>query len=101
MADAGKRLVSDQEWELRRKLAILCRIIGLQGSIGLYGHVSIRMPDTDIVLLTPGAGSRKTRVRTDQIFAFVLGGPTLPHPGGEKPMQIPIEWRIHTQIHKD
>jgi L-ribulose-5-phosphate 4-epimerase len=101
MADAGKRLVSDQEWELRRKLAILCRILGLQGSIGLFGHVSIRVPDTDIVLLTPGAGSRKTRVRTDQIFAFDLGGTILHHPGGDKPMQIPIEWRIHTQIHKD
>jgi ribulose-5-phosphate 4-epimerase/fuculose-1-phosphate aldolase len=101
MAEADKRRVSDQEWELRRKLAILCRIIGLQGSIGVFGHVSIRVPDTDIVLLTPGAGSRKTRVRTDQIFAFDLGGAILHHPGGDKPMQIPIEWRIHTQIHKD
>jgi L-ribulose-5-phosphate 4-epimerase len=101
MTDTGKRLVTDREWELRRKLAILCRILGIQGSIGLFGHVSIRVPDTDVVLLTPGAGSRKTRVRTDQIFAFDLGGTILHHPGGDKPMQIPIEWRIHTQIHKD
>jgi hypothetical protein len=50
-----KRTISAEEFELRRKLAIMCRIVGMQGSIGLYGHISIRVPDTDIVLLTPGA----------------------------------------------
>src|ERR1700722_4955619 len=101
MADAPKRRASDEEWALRRKLAILCRILGMQNSIGLYGHVSIRVPDTDLVLMTPGAGSRKNRVRTDQIFVFDLGGAILHHSGGDHPMQIPIEFRIHTQIHKD
>jgi ribulose-5-phosphate 4-epimerase/fuculose-1-phosphate aldolase len=101
MAEAAKRSVSDQELELRRKLAILCRIVGMQGSIGLYGHISIRVPDTDIVLMTPGAGTHKTKVRTDQIFVFDLAGRIHHHPGGDRPMQIPIEWRIHTQIHKD
>ena len=57
MADAPKRRASDEEWALRRKLAILCRILGMQNSIGLYGHVSIRVLDTDLVLMTPGAGS--------------------------------------------
>jgi ribulose-5-phosphate 4-epimerase/fuculose-1-phosphate aldolase len=51
--------------------------------------------------MTPGAGSRKTRVRTDQIFVFDLAGTIHYHPGGDRPMQIPMEWRIHTQIHKD
>ncbi|HXQ53680.1 MAG TPA: class II aldolase/adducin family protein [Stellaceae bacterium] len=101
MPEATKRTVSDLEMELRRKLAIMCRIVGMQGSIGLYGHLSIRVPDTDLVLMTPGAGSRKTRVRTDQIFVFDLAGKIHYHPGGDRPMQIPIEWRIHTQIHKD
>jgi ribulose-5-phosphate 4-epimerase/fuculose-1-phosphate aldolase len=101
MADAPKRRASDEEWALRRKLAILCRILGMQNSIGLYGHVSIRVPNTDLVLMTPGAGSRKNRVRTDQIFVFDLGGAILHHPGGDHPMQIPIEFRIHTQVHKD
>jgi ribulose-5-phosphate 4-epimerase/fuculose-1-phosphate aldolase len=101
MADTEKRRVSDEEMALRRKLAILCRIVGMQGHIGLFGHVSIRVPGTDIVLITPGAGSRKNRVRTDQIFVFDLAGKIHFHPGGDRPMQIPIEWRIHTQIHKD
>lgn len=100
MAD-DKRKVSDDEMALRRKLAIMCRVLGMQDAIGLYGHVSIRVPDSDIVLMTPGAGSRKTRVRTDQIFVFDLAGHILYHPGGDRPMQIPAEWRIHTQIHKD
>ena len=100
MAD-DKRRISDDEMALRRKLAIMCRILGMQDSIGLYGHISIRVPDSDIVLMTPGAGSRKTRVRTDQIFVFDLAGKIHFHPGGDRPMQIPAEWRIHTQIHKD
>ena len=101
MADLAQRRASDDEWALRRKLAVMCRALGMQNSIGLYGHVSIRVPDTDVVLMTPGAGSRKNRVRTDQIFAFDLGGTILHHPGGDRPMQIPIELRIHTQIHSD
>ena len=101
MADGEKRNISDEELALRRKLAIMCRILGLQKSIGLYGHVSIRVPGTDIVLLTPGAGTRKDRVRIDQIFVFDMSGNILQHPGGDRPMQIPAEWRIHTQIHKD
>ena len=100
MADE-KRRISDEEWGLRRKLAIMCRALGMQQSVGLYGHVSIRVPDSDIVLLTPGAGSEKTAVRIDQIFVFDLGGRILYHPGGDKPMQIPAEFRIHTQIHRD
>jgi ribulose-5-phosphate 4-epimerase/fuculose-1-phosphate aldolase len=97
----SERKVSDQEWGERRKLAILCRILGQQNAIGIYGHVSLRVPDTDIVLITPGAGTEKTAVRTDQIFVFDVNGKMLFHPGGDRPMQIPAEWRIHTQIHKD
>lgn len=96
-----KRNITEQEWALRRKLAIMCRVLGAQGSIGLYGHVSIRVPDSDIVLITPGAGIEKTLVRIDQIFVFTLDGRMLYRPGGDAPIQIPAEWRIHTQIHRD
>jgi ribulose-5-phosphate 4-epimerase/fuculose-1-phosphate aldolase len=95
------RKVSDLEWAERRKLAIMCRILGMQNAIGVYGHVSLRVPDSDIVLITPGAGTEKTAVRTHQIFVFDVNGKMLFHPGGDRPMQIPAEWRIHTQIHKD
>lgn len=85
----------------RRKLALMCRILGMQESIGLFGHVSIRIPGTAVVLMTPGAGAEKTAVCTDQIFVFGLDGKIHHHPGGDRPMQIPAEWRIHTQIHRD
>ena len=91
----------DDAWALRRKLAVMCRIVGLQGSIGLFGHISLRVPGTAIVLITPGAGSEKTEVRADEIFVFDLDGKIHYHPGGDRPMQTPAEWRIHTQIHRD
>ena len=94
-------IAAADEWALRRKLAIFCRILGMQGSIGLFGHISLRIPGSDVVLITPGAGSEKTAVRTDEIFVFGLDGTIHYHPGGDHPMQIPAEWRIHTQIHRD
>lgn len=93
-------LSTEQDWTYRRKLAVMCRIVGLQGHIGLFGHISLRIPNTDIVLITPGAGSEKTAVRTDEIFVFDIDGNIHYHPGGDRPMQIPLEWRIHTEIHR-
>ncbi|HKT17984.1 MAG TPA: class II aldolase/adducin family protein [Stellaceae bacterium] len=94
-------LAKDADWAQRRKLAILCRIAGQHGLIGLFGHISIRIPDSDLVLITPGAGAEKTTVRADQIFVFDLAGKILHHPGGDFPITIPAEYRIHTQIHRD
>ncbi|MFM9971161.1 MAG: class II aldolase/adducin family protein [Burkholderiales bacterium] len=89
------------DWAWRRKLAVLCRILGLQGHIDLFGHVSLRVPNSDIVYITPGAGSEKTAVRADEIFVYDLEGKIHHHPGGDRPINIPLEWRIHTQIHLD
>ena len=89
------------EWAWRRKLAVMCRIVGMQESIGLFGHISIRVPGTDVVFMTPGAGVEKTTARVDQVFVFGMDGKIHHHPGGDRPAQIPAEWRIHTQIHKD
>src|SRR5579871_3706809 len=95
----GVAAADEAAW--RRKTAVMCRILGMQGSIGLFGHISVRIPGSDVVLITPGAGSEKTAVRTDEIFVFGLDGAIHDHPGGDRPMQIPAEWRIHTQIHRD
>ncbi|HXR87915.1 MAG TPA: hypothetical protein VN728_13125, partial [Stellaceae bacterium] len=92
MEKAG--LGAEEDWTYRRKLAVMCRIVGLQGSIGLFGHISLPIPGTDIVLMTPGAGSEKTAVRADEIFIFDLAGKIHHHPGGDRPIQIPAEWRI-------
>ena len=87
----------NEETALRTKTASLCRMLALQGSVGMFGHVSIRVPGTDRVLISPGAGSEKSLVRPEQVFVFDIDGNILEHPGGE----IPLEWRIHTRIHKD
>ena len=83
MSEAAKSgLARDEDWAHRRKLAILCRIAGQHGLIGIFGHISLRIPGTDLVLVTPGAGAEKTAVRADQIFVFALDGTILHHPGG-------------------
>lgn len=82
----------------RRRLSVLCRIAGELGYIGEFGHISARVPETDIVLITPGAGSEKTTVSADQIFVYDVDGELLEHPRG---FNIPIEFPIHTRIHRD
>jgi len=94
-------LSKDEDWAHRRKLAMLCRMIGMQGLIGLFGHISLRIAGTDLILITPGAGAEKTAVRADQIFVYDINGKVLHHPGGDFPITTPAEWRIHTQIHRD
>ncbi|HEY9132531.1 MAG TPA: class II aldolase/adducin family protein [Dyella sp.] len=87
----------ETEAELRRKTAVMCRMLSLQGSIGMFGHVSIRVPGTDRILLSPGAGSEKALVKPEDVFVFDINGEILEHPG----LEVPLEWRIHTQIHRD
>jgi ribulose-5-phosphate 4-epimerase/fuculose-1-phosphate aldolase len=93
-ADVGR---VETESDLRTKVAVMCMMLNLQGSIGMFGHVSIRVPGTERILLSPGAGSEKGAVKPEHVFVFHLNGEILEHPGGE----IPLEWRIHTQIHRD
>ena len=88
--------MSDQKL-LREKTATLTRMLNMQGTIGMFGHVSIRVPGTDICFISPGASTEKTTVRPEQIFVYNIDGTIIEHPGG----LIPLEWRIHTQIHRD
>src|SRR3954467_4980901 len=87
----------DDETTLRRKTATLTRMLNLQGTIGMFGHVSVRVPGTNRVLLSPGGGTDKSTVQPDEIFVFDIDGNIVHHPGG----LIPLEWRIHTRIHRD
>ena len=74
--------------------------MGLQGTIGMFGHVSVSVPGTNRVFISPGASTEKTTVRAKDIFClfvFDVDGTIVEHLGG----LIPLEWRIHTQIHRD
>ena len=74
MSDSAGRagISKDADWAHRHQLAIMCRMIGMQGMIGMFGHISLRIPKTDLVLIAPGAGAEKTIVRADQIFVMAV-----------------------------
>jgi ribulose-5-phosphate 4-epimerase/fuculose-1-phosphate aldolase len=78
----------DDETTLRRKTATLTRMLNHQGTIGMFGHVSVRVPGTNRVLLSPGGGTDKSTVQPDEIFVFDIDGNIVHHPGG----LIPLEW---------
>lgn len=82
---------------LREKAATLTRMLNWQGTIGMFGHVSVRVPGTDTCFISPGASTDKTVVRAEHMFVYNIDGTIIEHPGG----LIPLEWRIHTQIHRD
>lgn len=82
---------------LREKTATLARMLNLQGTIGMFGHVSVRVPGTNRCFISPGASTDKATVRSENIFVYDIDGTIIEHPGG----LIPLEWRIHTQIHRD
>jgi ribulose-5-phosphate 4-epimerase/fuculose-1-phosphate aldolase len=82
---------------LREKAATLTRMLNFQGTIGMFGHVSVRVPGTDKCFISPGASTDKTVVRPEHMFVYNIDGTIIEHPGG----LIPLEWRIHTQIHRD
>jgi ribulose-5-phosphate 4-epimerase/fuculose-1-phosphate aldolase len=86
-----------EEDVLRAKTATMARMLNLQGTIGMFGHVSIRVPGTTKCFISPGASTEKATVRPENIFVFDIDGTIIEHPGGH----IPLEWRIHTQIHRD
>jgi ribulose-5-phosphate 4-epimerase/fuculose-1-phosphate aldolase len=86
-----------EEDALRAKTATMARMLNLQGTIGMFGHVSIRVPGTSKCFISPGASTDKATVRPENIFVFDIDGTIIEHPGG----LIPLEWRIHTQIHRD
>src|SRR5262249_59584659 len=51
----------NDETALRRKTATLTRMLNLQGTIGMFGHVSVRVPGTDRILLSPAAAPTRRR----------------------------------------
>jgi ribulose-5-phosphate 4-epimerase/fuculose-1-phosphate aldolase len=85
------------EAKIREQTATLTRVLNLLGLIGMFGHVSVRVPGTDKCFISPGASTEKSTVRPQDVFLYNIDGTIIEHPGG----LIPLEWRIHTQIHRD
>ena len=62
------------EASLRDKTAILTRILNMQGTIGMFGHVSVRVPGTDKCFISPGASTEKATVGPEHIFVYNIDG---------------------------
>jgi L-fuculose-phosphate aldolase len=82
------------ESELREQLATCARIFAMQGLLGLHGHVSVYQPEAKRVLITPGSGSDKANLRSENMIPADLDG----HPLGGK-IGPPREWPIHMALH--
>jgi 3-hydroxy-2-methylpyridine-4,5-dicarboxylate 4-decarboxylase len=82
------------ENDLREQLATCTRIFSMQGMIGVFGHVSVYQPESRRVFITPGMGSDKAKLRSEQMICADLDGKPLE--GKEGP---PVEWPIHTALH--
>jgi ribulose-5-phosphate 4-epimerase/fuculose-1-phosphate aldolase len=68
------------EQECRVKTAALTRMLNLQGVIGMFGHVSIRVPGTDKCFISPGASTEKSTVRPQDVFLYDIDGTIIEHP---------------------
>src|SRR5437867_4155044 len=82
------------EDEAREKLATCARALARIGGLNLGGHVSLRIPGSDLILITPGGGLDKHKLTAADMVTMDASGR---HVAG--PYQPPLEWPIHTVVH--
>lgn len=85
---------SSAEEEAREKLAMCARALGRIGCLGLGGHVTLRIPNSDLILITPGGGLDKSKLTAADMVTMDASGK---HVAG--PYSPPLEWPIHTVVH--
>ena len=86
--------MTQAETEARDRLAQAARALSRLDMIGLSGHVSLRVPDSPLILITPGGGLDKGRLTGADMVAIDAEGQRV---GG--PYPPPWETPIHTVIH--
>lgn len=86
--------MSSAEEEAREKLALCARALARIDCLGLGGHVSLRIPDSDLILITPGGGLDKLKLTAADMVTMDASGK---HVAG--PYTPPLEWPIHTAVH--
>lgn len=82
------------EAHAREKLATCARALGRMDCLGLGGHVSMRIPESDLILITPGGGLDKVKLRAEDMVTMDASGRHVAGPYGP-----PLEWPIHTAVH--
>lgn len=88
--------------DLREKLVTCLKIFDHGGLLGMYGHVSVRLPETEgegggggEFLINPGAGSDKSALRPEDLLRVDHRGEKLEGEGG-----LPMEVVMHTAVHR-
>ena len=76
---------------IRKDLITACKILSYQGLVKGFGHVSARIPDSDLFILTPRIGLELVKER--ELLVFNLKGAIVQ--GGNPP---PFEAPLHTAI---
>src|SRR5258708_18229065 len=82
------------ERESRVGLALAGRALHRIGVYDLAGHISLRIPNSPLILITPGGGLDKSRLTGADMTVIDASGK---HVGG--PYPPPIETPIHTIVH--
>jgi len=82
------------EEDARETLAQCGRALNRAGLYGLGGHISLRIPDSDLILITPGGGLDKARLRPSDLTVMDATGKRV---AGQYPP--PLETAIHTAVH--
>lgn len=77
--------------QIRKDLITACRILSCQGLVHGFGHVSARIPDTDLFILTPRVSL--ALVKEKDLLVLNLKGETV---RGKSPP--PFEAPLHTAI---
>ncbi len=80
--------------DLKKKLAMACRMLCLAELVDYSGHISVRMPGTDRFLINPHPISR-AEVKPEDILTFDLDGNRL-----EGKWNLPSELPMHTRTYR-
>jgi len=77
--------------EIRKNLIIACRILSREGLVEGFGHLSVRIPDSDLFILTPRISL--ALVKEEDLLVLNLNGDIVT---GKSPP--PLEAPLHTAI---
>ncbi len=77
--------------QIKKDIITACKILSYQGLVKGFGHVSARIPDSDLFILTPRIGLELVKER--ELLVFNLKGEIVQ--GGYPP---PFEAPLHTAI---
>jgi ribulose-5-phosphate 4-epimerase/fuculose-1-phosphate aldolase len=86
--------MSDAEQEARERLALCARALHRIGVYDLAGHISLRIPDSPLILITPGGGLDKSRLTAADMVTIDAEGTRV-----AGPYPPPLETPIHTVVH--